>query len=65
VEDRVIVILFPRGICSRDIISYFGSTHDQGFFKIVDSLSSVPWTIYQNAHKMAAWTGVKDKIGMS
>jgi len=34
------------------------------FLKIVDSLSSVPWTIYQNAQKMAAWTGVKDKIGM-
>jgi len=42
-EDKVIIIPFPRDICSRDIISYFCSTHDQGFFlKIVDSFSSVP-----------------------
>jgi len=34
------------------------------FFKIVDSLSSVPWIIYQDAQKMTAWTAVKDKIGM-
>jgi len=63
-EDKVMVIPFPRDICSRDITSYYCSTHDQGFFKIVDSLSSVPRTIYQNAQKMAAWTGIKDKIGM-
>jgi len=50
-EDKVIMIPFPRDICSRDIISYFCSTHDEGFFKIVDSLSSVPWTIYKNTHK--------------
>jgi len=26
------MIPFPTDICSRDIISYFCSTHDQGFF---------------------------------
>jgi len=41
-EDKVIVIPFPRDICSRDIISYFCSTHDQGFFKMLTHLAVYP-----------------------
>jgi len=63
-EDKVIMIPFPRDICSRDIISYFCSTHDQGFFKLLTHLAVYPGPFIKTHTKMTAWTGVKDKICM-
>jgi len=50
-EDKVIMIPFPRDICSRDIISYFCSTHDQGFKKkLLTHLAVYPGP-FINTHK--------------
>jgi len=63
-EDKVIMISFPRDICSRDISSYFCSTHDLGFFKLLTHLAVYPGPFIKTHTKMTAWTGVKDKICM-